>query len=299
MDDSARSDMYRVFGDDGQGACGALRHKKFRVEQLPQLTLESRWLIESMHSLPQPLLLWFMRGRGRITVAGTAREYNANHAVFVPPGIMHGYEMFSQAFGTAIHLPDDGKLGLPKDPIHCHFRETSQQVELAELIDNITRELKNGMPGRGRALRAHAGLLSAWLRREANGACMHSSNPGAARRLAAAYAAAVEKDFRSGRGVKDYAARLGVTPTHLTRACKAASGRSASAVLADRVHFEARKLLRNSQRPVKCIAAELGFSSAAYFTCAFQKQTGKTPSAFRKAPWGQASQSSKKSRQKH
>ena len=80
----------------------------------------------------------------------------------------------------------------------------------------------------------------------------------------------------------DYAAELGVTPTHLSRVCNSACGRPASAILADRVHYEARRLLSETRTPVKDIARDLGFMSAAYFTRAFQKKTGKTPSGFRK-----------------
>jgi AraC-like DNA-binding protein len=36
--------------------------------------------------------------------------------------------------------------------------------------------------------------------------------------------------------------------------------------------------------PVKDIAQRLGFTSPAYFSRAFQNETGKSPSAFRAAP---------------
>ena len=83
-------------------------------------------------------------------------------------------------------------------------------------------------------------------------------------------------------GVADFASALGVTPTHLTRCCKLACGRPASALLHDRLIFEARQLLAETRMPVGQIADALGFASPAYFTRAFQHQTGKSPSAFRK-----------------
>jgi AraC family transcriptional activator of pobA len=92
----------------------------------------------------------------------------------------------------------------------------------------------------------------------------------------------VEQDFRQTHSVSDYAAALGVTPTHLSRACNIACGRPASAIVADRVYFEARRMLKETKYPVKTISETLGFQSPAYFTRAFHKQTGLTPSAFRK-----------------
>jgi len=43
-------------------------------------------------------------------------------------------------------------------------------------------------------------------------------------------------------------------------------------------------MLAETKIPVGRIAAELGFNSAAYFTRAFQHLTGRSPSAFRRAP---------------
>jgi len=102
-------------------------------------------------------------------------------------------------------------------------------------------------------------------------------------RLVAAYTDLVERDFASGKGVSNYAASLGVTPTHLTRCCNQTCGKSAISVLQDRILFEARALLQTTKMPVKDIATLLGFSSAAYFTRSFQGETKQTPSAFRKA----------------
>ena len=78
-----------------------------------------------------------------------------------------------------------------------------------------------------------------------------------------------------------FAAELGVTPGHLSRACNIACGRSASAILADRVHFEARRMLAETDLPIKYIAEKLGFHSAAYFSRAFHKHTGYAPRNFR------------------
>ena len=111
-----------------------------------------------------------------------------------------------------------------------------------------------------------------------------SPRPDAARRLARAYADLLEKEFRSGKGVSAFARDLGVTATHLTRVCNKTCGRSASDLLHDRVIFEARRLLTETRTPIQNVSESLGFTSPAYFTRAFQHRTGKTPSAFRKAP---------------
>ncbi|WP_172295170.1 AraC family transcriptional regulator [Pseudoruegeria sp. HB172150] len=256
--------------------------RRFRVENLPRVTPENRWRTEAMRSYAQPLLLWFTRGQGRITVAGVTHGFGPHHAVFLPADTMHGYEMSGQVFGTAVYLPTDRSLNLPEEPVHLRFRDVQQQAELSVMIENLQAELQANRPGKERAMLAHAGLLAVWLDREVEAGHRQDLHPDAARRIAAAYSAMVERDYKTGRTINYFASQLGVTPTHLTRCCKIACGRSASALLADRIHFEARRLLTETRRPVKDIAQELGFNSAAYFTRAFQKHTGETPTGFRK-----------------
>ena len=274
--------MMQIFSNTKPDINSALKNQRFRVEQMPRLMPETRWRTEAMRSYAQPLLLWFTRGQGRITVAGVTHGFGPHHAVFLPPGTMHGYEMLGQVFGMAVFLPDKKDLNLPDQPVHLRFREVHQQAELTGLIDNLQRELEAKRPGQDRALLAHAGLLSIWLGRESDQEHRHELSVAASHRLSMAFSALVERDFRTGKSIHDYAAQLGVTPTHLTRSCNAACGRSASALLSDRLHFEARWLLSETKRPIQDIARDLGFRSAAYFTRAFQKQTGATPSAFRR-----------------
>ncbi len=272
----------RIFSENRPDINMATGARRFRVENLPRVTPENRWRTEAMRSYAQPLLLWFTRGQGRITVAGVTHGFGPHHAVFLPADTMHGYEMSGQVFGTAVYLPTDRSLNLPEEPVHLRFRDVQQQAELSVMIENLQAELQANRPGKERAMLAHAGLLAVWLDREVEAGHRQDLHPDAARRIAAAYSAMVERDYKTGRTINYFASQLGVTPTHLTRCCKIACGRSASALLADRIHFEARRLLTETRRPVKDIAQELGFNSAAYFTRAFQKHTGETPTGFRK-----------------
>ncbi len=254
-----------------------------KVVPLPRFAQGGRWRTEAMRSYGQPVLIWFTKGQGRITVAGSTRGYGAHNAIFLPAGTMHGFEMSGQVFGSLVYFSNDPGIELPAEPQHLRFRETQSQAELTQLIDNIQREGERGMPGHERAMVHHEGLLAVWLERQVAQRPDGDLAPDKARRLTAAFTALVERDFRSGKSVHDYAAELGVTPTHLSRVCNAACGRPASALLADRVHYEARRLLAETRTPVNEIARGLGFTSAAYFTRAFQKKTGKTPTAFRRS----------------
>ncbi|HMS96056.1 MAG TPA: AraC family transcriptional regulator [Tabrizicola sp.] len=237
-----------------------------------------------MRSLSEPCLLWFTKGQGRITISGVTRGYTAHNAVFIPAGVMHAFEAGPQVFGSAVFFGRSTSVVLPKSPLHLRIRDVHPQQEINVLLDSLSRELDSSVAAHERATEAYAGLIGVWLERQARKAdAVETPRPDATRRLVARYTALLERNFRTGMGVSDFAAALGVTSTHLTRCCNAACGRPASALLQDRRIFEARKLLAETKLPVGKIAEQLGFNSPAYFTRAFQHLTGRSPSAFRRA----------------
>lgn len=256
---------------------------QLRLVAIPRLAAGGRWRVEAMRALSEPCFLWFTKGQGRITVQGQTRGYTAHNAIYIPPGVMHGFEAGPQVFGTAVFFGRKTDVTLPDQPLHLRIREVHAQQELNVLLDSIQREMASEVPAHDRATRHYLGLLGVWLERQAKKAEPDAVKPDATRRLVARYTDLLEREFRSGHGVAEIAAQLGVTATHLTRCCKAACGRPASALLQDRRIFEARRLLAETTIPVGHIAASLGFTSPAYFTRAFQHLTGKSPTAFRRA----------------
>lgn len=265
-----------------QAALPRLSEGALRLMAIPRLAAGGKWRVEAMRSLSEPLLLWFTKGQGRITIAGQTRGYSTHTAVFLPAGVMHGFEVGPQVFGTAVYFGRDPGLPLPAAPQLIRVREVHAQQELNITLDMIQRELHAETPGHERAARAYLGLLGVWLERQVAKAAPEQGKPDAAKRLVARYTDLMEREFRSGAGVGDLAAALGVTTTHLTRCCRQACGRSAIALLQDRRIFEARRLLAETDLPVARIGAETGFTSPAYFTRAFQQMTGTSPTAFRR-----------------
>jgi AraC family transcriptional regulator, transcriptional activator of pobA len=258
-----------------------------RLVPIARLASGGRWRVEAMRALREAVLLWFTQGQGRITIAGTTRGYGPHNAIFIPPGTIHGFEVTSRVQGTAVFFGRDHGLDLPQTAHVLRLRDPVSQKELNGILESIHREVEGNRPGAARAAQHHLGLLSVWLERQILRSGTPDPLPGrsaAAQRLVARYSALLERDFRSNPSVSDYAAALGVTPTHLSRACRATCGRSAHMLLEDRVLFEARRLLSETRLPIKTVAEHLGYNSASYFTRAFQKSTGTTPSAFRKRP---------------
>jgi AraC family transcriptional regulator, transcriptional activator of pobA len=256
---------------------------QLRLVAIPRLAAGGRWRVEAMRAISEPLLLWFTKGQGRITIAGGTRGYTAHNCIFIPPGVMHGFDVGPQVFGTAVFFGRNCDLTLPRSPQHLRVRDTFLQQELNVNLDNIQREMDSDSPAHDRATRHHLGLLGVWLERQVARQTPDAVRPDSSRKLVARYTTLLEREFRSGMGVGDFAAALGVTATHLSRCCNIACGKPASALLQDRRIFEARRLLTETRLPVSRIAENLGFNSPAYFTRAFQNLTGSSPTAFRRA----------------
>jgi len=264
---------------------GASLVHDMRIVPIQRLAAGGRWRTEAMRSYSCPMLLWFTKGQGRITVAGVTRGYGPHNAIFIPAGTMHGFDMLGQVFGQALFLPRDGAgLFWPDEPMHLRLREVRAQADLTGLLDTLERELQSDDPASGRAAQYQTGLISVFLERHAQDGDPYAAprKTRSADRLAAAFTALVERDFTRPRQISDYATELGVTPTHLTRACRSTCGRGALDILSDRKLYEARRRLAETGEPVKDIAASLGFTSAAYFTRAFRAETGMSPTEFRK-----------------
>ena len=253
-----------------------------RLMAIPRLAAGGRWRVEAMRTLSEPCFLWFTKGQGRITVAGVTRGYTANNAVFIPAGVMHGFEVGPQVFGYALFFGRDSSVTLPKDPQHLRIREVHVQQELNVTLDMIQREMDSDTPAHDRATWHYLGLLGVWLERQTIRAASEAPRPDAARRLVERYTKLMERYFKTGAGVGEMASALGVTSTHLTRCCRQACGRSSIALLQDRRIFEARRLLSETDMKIATIGQSLGFTSPAYFARAFQLQTGQSPSAFRR-----------------
>ena len=83
-----------------------------------------------------------------------------------------------------------------------------------------------------------------------------------------------------------YAEQAGISENYLSRLVKQSTGRSVGAWI-DIVRIQrAKRLLSSTDLPVIDIAVSVGVEDQSYFSRLFRKETGITPSAFRKKMQG-------------
>ncbi|WP_366130436.1 helix-turn-helix transcriptional regulator [uncultured Roseovarius sp.] len=215
-------------------------------------------------------------------IDGVRRGMGVHNALAIPAGSMFSLDLGKTGFGMVCLVPAGGPILMPDTANHLRIRDVANQNELTAIFEAMQREQSNQRDFMDEALNAQAQLMSVWLRR-AMIAYGTPERPSASTRLMRAYAALIARDFANGRSMAVYARALGVTPTHLTRVCKQASGLTAADMLTERSLHAARDMLEAGEQPIGQIAACLGFGSAAYFSRFVLQHTGQTPSALRTA----------------
>lgn len=254
---------------------------RLQILSLSQLSDGAPWRLELAHDRPHHTLIWFTRGQGRILLDGRLRGLGPHNAVFVPAASLFAVEAGAQTLAQVVTIPVGTPLRLPDLPRHLRVRDGQVQSELSAILEGAQREQSADRPLAQDAMEAHAALMSVWLRRQiALDEHVPAPRP-AAQRLSRRFTQLVSLHYTSGATLAFYARELDVTPTHLTRAVKSATGKTAADVLTQRVVHAARTLLESTNHPVRNIAQHLGFGSAAYFTRFMQQHTGHAPSKLR------------------
>lgn len=92
----------------------------------------------------------------------------------------------------------------------------------------------------------------------------------------------LEQHFHQEKGPSFYAEKCNITLKHLNRICQEILEKTATDVIAARVILEIKRMLAGPQFSINEIADALGFDDYSYFSRFFKKQTGLSPTDFRK-----------------
>ncbi|EDM34947.1 transcriptional regulator, AraC family protein [Pedobacter sp. BAL39] len=91
----------------------------------------------------------------------------------------------------------------------------------------------------------------------------------------------VDEYYKMEKVLAFYAGRLNITANYLNMLCKKYLQLSANTLIQNRLILESKRMLQISDKSIKEIAYELGFTEVAYFSNFFKNKTGGTPRDFR------------------
>lgn len=230
-------------------------------------------------------LVFIESGGGTAHLEGAAAPLAPMSLVNVPPGHVHGFSFAPGTAGYVATLAEelrDELLAQASDVRRLLGRTALLQASAAvqAAMQDIWQEFSDRSPARALVLRGLTARLLGLAARQA----VAAEPPEAERResrLLQRFEALVERHFADHWAVADYARALAVTPTHLTRVVRAATGGPASQLIETRLIREARRHLVYTQASITAVAYGLGFTDPAYFTRVFSRATGLSPREFR------------------
>ncbi|WP_246139489.1 helix-turn-helix domain-containing protein [Phaeobacter marinintestinus] len=225
-------------------------------------------------------------GGGQAHIDGQQVQMTPGMAINVPRGHVHGFSFQEGTQGWVVTLSSD----LVDDCLRegeglgsvMHVPATTTLTpDLRALAEQIFAEYGRRTFGRAHILRAMAALLIGLMARAVQSE-QGQVDPGRDNPLFRRFETLIETEYRNRIPVADYAAQLAVSPTHLNRIVRQATGGSASTLINDRMLREARRLLIYTTLSAAEIGYELGFADPAHFSRVFSTGTGQPPRQFRK-----------------
>ena len=230
-------------------------------------------------------ILLIERGGGQATLEGRIHTLRPMRVVNVPIGHVHGFIFKPGTQGWVVTIAAEmldevltPSEGLRRVLANSTVVRGTPPMRLA--MEQIFAEFAGRHFARAHILRALSGALIGLVARElVQDAKLPSGTTKSS--LFQRFEVLLEQHFLQHWTVSDYAAALSVTPTHLSRLTRSATGQSASHVILDRILREARRNLVYTNLPISTIAYALGFNDPAYFSRLFSGATGLSPRGFR------------------
>lgn len=231
-------------------------------------------------------IIYLTQGEGLHQIDHHRFPVRANSLYLIMPGQIHNWELTAIPKGFVMMVQKDFLLGHPLyDALFQSFplafgsgyflEHTGATVQ--GIFESIEREYADEQPNYLAIVQTYLQLLFNLLQRESGQAASQAEPP-----LLKAFFGMVGTHYKTVHEVAWYAQELNVTSKTLNGHCRKFLGKTAGAVISEKLTAECKRQLLYSQANLGEIAYELGFTDPSHFNKFFRKQTGVLPSIYRK-----------------
>ncbi len=233
--------------------------------------------------LHQVLLL--TDGGGMASLDGDSFALAAGSLVNVPPGHVHAFRFRQGTQGWVATLADEllNELLVRVGDVRSDLARAGvlqADASVRGVMEQIWQEFSGHGKARALVLRGLGALLLGWVARSMAAAAPASPSLSASN-LVQRFRELLEAHFAARWSVARYADALAVSPTHLSRLTRAATGESALRLIEARTMLEARRQLAYTSLSITTVAYAMGYADPAHFTKAFKRDAGVSPREFR------------------
>ena len=282
---------FALYGERG----GAVDAEFVHIEEIRSRSEIYDWEIKSHVHRGLFQVVCVIDGGARVSIDEIATEVRGPAAITVPPAVVHAFRFLPRTHGYVLTVAEAMLFERARQRRVVMFDELFREPRVLDLnappsaAERVRALLEQIMAEFGRPLPERTLMLESLVRAalllfaRAHVSVMQTERPDRARSdLFARFRELLETRYRDQWSVPQYAGALNVTESRLNRLCRALAGKSAFEMVQERLLLEARRRLIYISAPVSQLAYELGFQDAAYFCRFFKKQTGLTPSAYRR-----------------
>ena len=234
------------------------------------------------------------KGHSRHWIDFVSYEVRPGAMYFTMPSQVHLKERLEPvegilvAFTEEFLLPDHSLLKeLPvlqnPDDRHAMSLTPEEIAFLDDLMQQMLQEYRQKQGWQKSMLQSYLHIFLVYLSRLYSRQFAASPTTTNGRQLVKRMKGLLETEYARLHQVSDYAQLLNVSPGHLNDTVKDHTGKSAIAIIHERIMLEAKRALFHADLSVKEIGSQLGFDDAAYFNRFFKRMAGETPLKFRSA----------------
>ena len=255
--------------------------------------LKNHAFVEEPHRHNSHLLLFFTKGSGTHEVDFDVFEIQRGSLFLLQPGQLHHWNLSADVDGfVVIYAAEQYNLYFGRKKLSDYPFYASAQQKPEIVLDDV--EIRSVLP--------YFNLLVSENQQSAHFQidkmfnlidCIHielarkydvddGHQTPAYNTKIGLFESLMERHFREEKLPSFYAEQLHITLKHLNRICNEILGKTATEVIAGRVVLEIKRMLSDKQLSVNEIADALGFEDYSYFSRFFKKQTGHSPTDFRK-----------------
>lgn len=274
------------YGDTSSWPMSELVHS----ERLIERSALHEWRIRPHRHDELTQLFLVLEGSGRARLDSVWHDVTSPCLLIIPERAVHEFEWAESSNGYVLSIRSSLAAVLVQriqslgtvfgDALLLDVSDSRQFI--SELFTAIHDESVGQAPLKDISLDSLIRVLAIWLARNPAGQSTTAAPASRAGKHYAKFMKIVDKHHKTQWSIADYASALGITPSHLNSICQQRVGKSALAIVHERLVLAARRELAYTERNIAGVAHHLGFADPSYFTRFFRRHTGMTPGEYRR-----------------
>jgi AraC family transcriptional activator of pobA len=254
------------------------------VERIVDRAAGLNWWIAPHRHLHLHQIFLLLTGQADVTLDGRRVDMAPPMLLNLPRGVAHSFDFAAGTDGYVLTLPVQdlpelfGPEAETRNALSRPFA-AGTTAAIAEAFDALVQEHGGRQPFRRVHLRAQAVQLVCSLLRLPEAMDGLAPTPGDGR--VQRFTDLIEAHFREGWSVEAYGTAIGLSARHLSRLCRSTTGLSAGQTIEAATFREACSLLVYTRMSVASVGYAVGFGDPSYFTRAFQRNLGLSPTQYR------------------